>query len=237
MTARHDLETLMADLRTARRQRTRGAIPLRKLADLLGSLLRAPPVELQVKLDSLWDYARMLSRPLAAVCAPRRGSSHRPLQELWWLQVLVIVAQGFGTRRAWIVPKKLDPQVPTAGATVQTARDAWDRYVRDRGSTVLGDLINAIGLLLDSVPRGLSLDGRCLVKDGVRIDHELTAKQAVFMRLLIESNGKPVSHHGFQKHGIQRVDLIKTRLLADSRFHFLEDHIASDGGSGYRLIC
>lgn len=237
MTARNDLETLMADLRRARRQRTGNAIPLKKLANLLGSLLRDPPAELHVKLDSLWDYARTRPNPLAAVFAPRRDSSHRPLKDLWWLQLLVIVAQGFGTRRAWIVPKNLDPHVHAAGGTVQKAHDAWDRCVRDRGSAVLRDLIDAIELLFDSVPRGLVLDGRYLVKDGVRIDQKLTLKQAVFMRLLIESNGKPVSRSDFLTNEIRRADLIKTRLLADPPFQFLEDHIVSDSGAGYHLIC
>ena len=73
--------------------------------------------------------------------------------------------------------------------------------------------------------------------DGVRIDHKLTLKQADFMRLLIEFNGKPVSREVFQKHGIRKADLIKTRFLGESRFHFLDVHITSDGGAGYRLIC
>jgi hypothetical protein len=124
----------------------------------------------------------------------------------------------------------------TAGGTVQQACDAWGRYVRERGSTAWGDLIDAIILLLDYVPKSLVVDGQYLVKDGVTVNQKLTPKEAVFLQRLIQAKGKPVTDDEFDKHGIKRTDLLKSRLLAKSGFRFLRDHITRDSGLGYRLI-
>lgn len=134
------------------------------------------------------------------------------------------------------MPRKLDPKVTSAQSAVKAACAAWDQIRCDRGSAVLGDLIDAIEILLDRLPRGLTLDGRFLLNDGVRIDQAMTAKETQLMKLLIDADGKVVSKDTFRKGGIGGLDVLKSRFLCKPQFSFLEDHIVSVAGSGYQLI-
>ena len=235
MTNRVQLGKLHDELCVLKRQRRRAAIPLKELGKLVSDIVRCPSPDLQQDLDQLWAYLGLTKNPLRAAFAPQRFSSNTQVARLWWLQLLVVVAQAHGPR-CWVIPRTLDSQASGVGQAIAEARDAWQMYSARHGSAVLDHLVEAIECLLDIMPEGLSLDGRHAVLDGVKIARPLTRKEQLFLALLIKAKGKTVLKDHFRKAGVPKADQIKSRLVAKPEFASLEDYIVADQGYGYRLV-
>ena len=235
MSNRTQLGKLRDDLCTVKRQRRRAAIPLKPLGELVSDLVRCPSPDLQQVLSELWACIRPTKTPIKAAFVPKRFSSSTQIARLRWLQLLVMVAQAYGPRR-WVVPRTLDAQASRVGQAIAEAQDAWQKYSRQHGSAVIDDLVEAIECLLDIIPEGLSLDGRHVVVDGVKIARPLTPKERLFLALLIKADGRTVLKNDFRNARVPRAYQIKSRLVAKSEFTCLEDYIVADPGCGYRLI-
>ncbi len=222
-------------LRALKLPRRRTDLPLKELGTVLSDILRQPAPDLQREMDELWACVDATKNPIKAVFAPKRFSSASQIARLWWLQLLVMVAQAKGPWR-WVVPRALDKQGAGVSQAIAEAKAAWQSYTAQQGSAVLDHLADAIECLQNTMPEGLSFDGRYVVVDGVKINRPLTPKERQFLQLLIAADGKTVTKSDLAKKGLTKAHQIKSRLLAKREFADLEDHIVADQGSGYRLI-
>jgi len=191
--------------------------------------------QLARELQATWSRLEGWKRPDKAVFCPKRNHPHPDRSAIAWIQLLILVTQARGSRRAWIVPRRW--YASSLEVVQKAALGAWQEYLLQYGTrTTIDHVLDALDQLLACFARSIHLDGDFLVRDGVRLKPKLSSKQRLFMKLLIDANGKLVRHADFLKKGIKRTDVLKSRLLKDEALGFLEDHIAGERGLGYRLI-
>ena len=235
----HDDLANLADKLQAERRKTHApatAVPLKwELADALGPILQKPRGQLAEELNSMWDLIKSSPTPARAVFVPKPNTSNSAWAAIWRLQLLIIIAQGFSTVCHRIPPRDRRLKMGRLDQVIAAARHAWDEYVKLHGArTVIDHMIEAVAYLLDTLPRGLALDERRVVLDGVRIDRKLTSKEHVFLTLLVDKNGETVSSREFRDREIPRPGQLKHRLVQKTEFQFLDGYVIPDSG-GYRL--
>ena len=238
MSIHDELANLAAKLRVGKRgiHATATIVPFtRALADTVGPILQDPTGKLAGELNSMWDLIKSSPTPARAVFVIKRNTSNSAWADIWQFQLLIIIVQGFSTVRRRIPPRDRRLKMGRLDQVIAAARHAWDEYVKLHGArTVIDHMIEAVAYLLDTLPRGLALDERRVVLDGVRIDRKLTSKEHVFLTLLVDKNGETVSSREFRDREIPRPGQLKHRLVQKTEFQFLDGYVIPDSG-GYRL--
>lgn len=239
MSVRDEMTDLVASLRAEKRKidATATTVPFtRDIADALGPMLQDPKGQLAEELNSMWDLVKSSPNPAKAIFVPKPSTSNTKWAAISWLQILIVIAQAFSSVPRRIPPKDRRLKLGRLGEVIKTARHAWHDYIKLHGArTVVDQIIDAVGYLVACLPRGLELDGRHLIHNGVRIGRRLSNRFYDFMRLLLEADGRPVDLLTFVQSGVPHPHSTRHRLAKEAEFAFLNSLIQTAPDGGYVL--
>ncbi len=242
MPAKDDLKDIAAKLKRAKRIGRLGEDLLREIGKVVGPLLHNPNDELEQELGYVWkllDACREhpRGRPENVIYSPEPGHYLRIRRRIWWLQTLLMVAQGYPTRRQLLHPNGLVPRLNTCDEALLAAQGAMQCWSLERGDlSVIKHIEESLEYLKGTLPSMCMIDGCYLVWQGGRIDCKLSKKQRTFLELLIKAEGRPVTEQKFEAQGIRDAKKLKSCLALRPGFKFLKTRIRGGPKSGGYLL-
>jgi hypothetical protein len=209
---------------------------LPEIAEVLGQLLRSPSGALVAELQSYWTTLWSFPRPAKAAFVLKPYTSVKPQRQQFWLQLLIIVAQGQAEHPCRIIRPRPGRRAADLSSVVKKAQRVWTNYIQMyRARTVVEQLIDAIGRLRSLLPRGIALQGRHVVLNGERIETPLTVMESRLLGLLLQAGDRGVTREDLLNADIPQPAKVKSRLVQKPAFSFLDQHIQAGQTGGYIL--
>lgn len=231
-----DLNSLVTKLKLAQRRKRVDEALLSEAGDVLWPILIKPRGDLKRELGQMWKYLRKCRHPDRVVFSVRPHDRQPTRARIWWLQVLLMLAQGYPPRRPLLVPKGVVPRFTSLDEAQSAAKRAWKRYLNEKGLTAaLDQVLQCLDFLSNALPPICKVDGNRLIYKGRRIGQTLSKQEVGFLDLLIQAAGRPVTAVKFAAKGIRYPKTIKSRLIKKPRLAFLRKRIRSGHAGSYCL--